>query len=350
MRIKSNGQAPIKRRKNKQEKVRIVIIVAAVILVLISAKVGLDIYKTQQEAQRIEEEKGSLINKKAEKTKKDDLGNEIKEDVTYKILSIYCGNGMATLIDDGTTEILIDCGAENTAEIISPYVEGNLEYFISTCGKDNCIKGYKGVYGTYAVEETIYSAKKGSETYMNFLKDTKNKKPAELQNININDELTLTIYNDESTAMCIVTGNSSDRDRVLIAGNANAAILENNLNAIDNACLSIVTDEALRSSAMKKVLTKAGLTTIALSAENMSTESYQVCSELNLRVYLLKTINTYEFIISNGTLQNEPDFKLAIDISKKANEIANTLAEQKTANEKEAENAESSEASEEDPE
>jgi competence protein ComEC len=126
------------------------------------------------------------------------------------IISVHfidVGQGDAILIDDGTTEILIDGGDKSSgvADYLDEYVDGNLEIMIATHAHADHIGGLGSVLEKYTVEQIWYDGYSySSKTFTDFIS------AGEAENAEIHiakrgdvisiGELSLTVLNPDSTS------------------------------------------------------------------------------------------------------------------------------------------------------
>ena len=92
---------------------------------------------------------------------------------SVRVHFIDVGQGDATLIDCGTTEVLIDGGSREAgplvADYLRPYVDGNLEVLIATHPDADHIGGLASVLAAYDVGEVIDSGYPGTSwAYRNY--------------------------------------------------------------------------------------------------------------------------------------------------------------------------------------
>jgi type I restriction enzyme M protein len=82
------------------------------------------------------------------------------------------GEGLAVLIDDGETEVVIDGGYKQYgvpfSAYIKPYVDGDIEYVIATHSHADLVGGLAQIYADYQVDHTIYVDTGTSKQYLDF--------------------------------------------------------------------------------------------------------------------------------------------------------------------------------------
>ena len=91
---------------------------------------------------------------------------------TISVHFIDVGQGDAILIDDGTTEILIDGGDKSSgvADYLDEYVDGNLEIIIATHAHADHLGGLSSVLEKYRVEQIWYDGYGySSKTFTDFI-------------------------------------------------------------------------------------------------------------------------------------------------------------------------------------
>ena len=130
---------------------------------------------------------------------------------------IDVGQGDCTFIDVGETEVLVDCGKADQStkimEYISPYVDGELDYFVATHPDDDHIGGAVGILRFFTVGTIIDSgAIKDTYTYYNY------KEEAENQGIHWME--------DEDTAFSLGEGNAL---QIIETGDGNIDVNEDSV-------------------------------------------------------------------------------------------------------------------------
>lgn len=129
--------------------------------------------------------------------------------VPAEIHFIDVGQGDCTLIDVGEVEVLVDCGKANQStdvmEYISPYVDGDLDYFVATHPDDDHIGGAVGILRFFTVDTIIDSgAIKDTYTYYNYMEEVEN------QGIHLmEDEDTAFSLGEGATLQLIETGDGN---------------------------------------------------------------------------------------------------------------------------------------------
>jgi len=141
---------------------------------------------------------------------------------------IDVGQGDATLIDVGTTEVLID-GGDNSAgstvvSYLKPYVDGKLDYLIATHPDADHIGGLDDVLAAYEVAEIIDSGyEAATKSYRDYITAAQNEKGCtfsydEGRRIPLNGETALYLIetgddwdnaNDSSVVCQLISGNVS---------------------------------------------------------------------------------------------------------------------------------------------
>ena len=126
---------------------------------------------------------------------------------TIRVHFIDVGQGDAILIDDGTTEILIDGGDKSSgvADYLDEYVDGNLEIIIATHAHADHIGGLGSVLEKYRVEQIWYDGYAySSKTFTDFISASEAEN-AEIHVAQRGDvitigELSLTVLHPDSTS------------------------------------------------------------------------------------------------------------------------------------------------------
>jgi beta-lactamase superfamily II metal-dependent hydrolase len=136
-----------------------------------------------------------------------DYEKEVPVTGTISVHFIDVGQGDAILIDDGTTEILIDGGDKSSgiADYLDEYVDGNLEIIIATHAHADHIGGLLPVLEKYHVEQIWYDGYSySSKTFTDFISASESENAAihiagRGDVISIG-ELALTVLNPDSTS------------------------------------------------------------------------------------------------------------------------------------------------------
>jgi competence protein ComEC len=136
--------------------------------------------------------------------------NYEKESPVNGIISVHfidVGQGDAILIDDGTTEILIDAGDKSSgvADYLDEYVNGNLEIMIATHAHADHIGGLVSVLEKYTVEQIWYDGYSySSKTFTDFISASEAENAAihtaKRGDVISTGELSMTVLNPDSTS------------------------------------------------------------------------------------------------------------------------------------------------------
>jgi beta-lactamase superfamily II metal-dependent hydrolase len=154
------------------------------------------------------------------------------------------GEGLAVLIDDGETEVVIDGGYKQYgapfSEYIKPYVDGDIEYVIATHSHADHVGGLAQIYADYQVDHTIYGDTGTSKQYLNFENAAKAEPNSDIkkkvtETIPLSDGVTLSIIevmdDDKNTnnnsvvsvldaggKKALITGDAEEKTEKLLAG------------------------------------------------------------------------------------------------------------------------------------
>jgi beta-lactamase superfamily II metal-dependent hydrolase len=154
------------------------------------------------------------------------------------------GEGLAVLIDDGKTEVVVDGGyakyGESFSDYIRRYVDGDIEYVIATHSHADHVGGLARIYADYQVDHTIYGDTGTSGQYKDFEKAATSEpnsdfKDDETETIALSEGVTLsiidTIDDDKHTnnnsvisvlnvggIKTLITGDAEDQTEQLLSG------------------------------------------------------------------------------------------------------------------------------------
>lgn len=226
-----SSQEP-KKRFGKKQKKKLIIICTICLIVFIGLSYLAKSYQIKQAEAEERAKKGKLIEKEAEKTELDDEGNEIITHHDTEIHILDVGDGNATLIKKGHYEVLVDAGSSEITDYLSPHIDGDLEYFITTNRFDANMRGADVVRESFAVDNYIY----------NNIKSDKGE-AANGQSIDMGENLIVTVspgLDDEDydkTAIVTVTDNGK---KIYIVGNSSAKNIST-LNDNKEGCLMYIT-------------------------------------------------------------------------------------------------------------
>ena len=134
-------------------------------------------------------------------------------DVTVHVLDV--GEGLAALIDDGETEVVIDGGYKQYGEEFSRYIDGDIEYVIATHSHADHVGGLAQIYADYQVDHTIYGDTGTSQQYRDFENAAKSEPDSALKN----DEPEIITLSEGVTLFIIDTidGDSNTNNNSVIA-------------------------------------------------------------------------------------------------------------------------------------
>lgn len=159
---------------------------------------------------------------------------------------INVGQGDATLIDCGTTEVLIDGGDNNAGSTVvsylQPYVDGKLDYLIATHPDADHIGGLDNVLAAYQVGEIIDSGYPAStRSYQDYLTAARNETGCVFS---YDSDRQIDLGRD--SVLCIIeTGdqwdNANDCSVVcqLVSGNVQTLFTGDMTQDVERACLSL---------------------------------------------------------------------------------------------------------------
>ena len=158
------------------------------------------------------------------------------ETAALDIHMLDVGEGLSVLIDAGEYEVLIDGGYAKYGEYISgyikQYIDGDIEYIISTHSDSDHVGGLTQIYKDYQVNHTIYGDTGKSQQYKNFEEAARDEPSSTFENdkdevIDLGDGVTLKIIDvvddDKKTNNnSVISLLDVDGIRVLITGDAEA--------------------------------------------------------------------------------------------------------------------------------
>jgi beta-lactamase superfamily II metal-dependent hydrolase len=154
------------------------------------------------------------------------------------------GEGLAVLIDNGETEVVIDGGyakyGKSFSAYISEYVDGDIEYIIATHSHADHVGGLAQLYADYQVSQTIYGDTGKSKQYDDFSSGAQSEPRSEFKNdetetIALGGDVTLSIIDavdddsntnnnsvisilDVGGVKTLITGDAEDKTERLLAG------------------------------------------------------------------------------------------------------------------------------------
>ncbi|MDR3136345.1 MAG: MBL fold metallo-hydrolase [Coriobacteriales bacterium] len=154
------------------------------------------------------------------------------------------GEGLAVLIDDGATEVVIDGGyakyGKSFSNYIHRYVDGDIEYVIATHSHADHVGGLTRLYEDYQIDHTIYGDTGTSTQYKDFESAARAEPYSEFRNdvtesISLSEDVTLSIIDiidddkntnnnsvivvlDVSGIKTLITGDAEDKTEQLLFG------------------------------------------------------------------------------------------------------------------------------------
>lgn len=299
-----SAQEP-KKRFGKKQKKKLIIIASVVLVVFIALSFVLRDFQAKRAEAAEQAKKGELIEKQADKTKVDEEGKEVVPHLDTEIHVINVGDGMSVLIKKGKYEVLVDAGSEKVVNYLEKYVDGPLEYFITTNHFNANIKGRDAVNKKFKVSHYIYNNIKSSVG-----------EEVNGQTIDLDENTSVTVSpgvdgdDYDKTALVTVTDNEN---RVYIVGNASAKDITT-LKANNDNSLAYITGGKpnANNTPLNVLMTINPQYVIASTGTKLSADFITNISKLNAQLYATYISKDIVLTITPNGVETTLDYKQQI--------------------------------------